>query len=104
MPGAAGNAAAPTARCMNARRGNFMMLLQRHGADVLREQTTAVLRAGGRGLCLLAHGVIPLRSGIRRDRELADSDSPSARQNLWVHGLAERFLPRAAGRGLRIFG
>src|SRR5262245_6819750 len=38
MPGMAGNAAAPAARCMNARRGNFMMLppqfLLRLGADL----------------------------------------------------------------------
>src|SRR5260370_6004120 len=41
----AGNAAAPTARCTNVRRRNFIMFLPN------RRQATPVLRGGGRGQC-----------------------------------------------------
>src|SRR5437868_7645263 len=86
MRGTAGNAAAPAARCMNARRGNFMMLPPQLRRDV--DLPSNWTPCGNRlhppckeveGANASSWHIASFRCAAEfgRYRELADSDNPS---------------------------
>src|SRR5258708_16407648 len=96
MRGTAGNAAAPTARCMNARRGIFMMLppqfffakahMQSNWTPCENRLHPPCQEVEGANASSWHISSFRCAAEFGRYRELADSDNPS-RHNLWVHGL-----------------